>query len=66
MVFVALGCKKLGRYIDAGIRALARGRGGDWRRMRDGYSDVVYRRHSKAFYGVTPGLPDEPGRGKSG
>ena len=37
--------------IDAGIRALARERGGEWIQMRRGYSDVVFHLHIEAFYG---------------
>ena len=37
--------------IDAGIRALARERGGEWAEMRRSYSDVVYHLHIEAFYG---------------
>ena len=37
--------------IDAGIRALARERGGEWIQMRQLFSDVVYHLHIEAFYG---------------
>ena len=37
--------------IDAGIRALARERGGQWVQMRKDYSDVVFHLHIEAFYG---------------
>ena len=38
--------------IDAGIRALARERGGEWIQARKDYSDVVYHLHIEAFYGA--------------
>ena len=37
--------------IDAGIRALARERGGDWIMARKDYTEVVYHLHIEAFYG---------------
>ena len=37
--------------IDAGIRALAKERGGEWVQMRQLFSDVVYHLHIEAFYG---------------
>ncbi len=37
--------------IDAGIRALARERGGQWVAMRKDYTEVVYYLHIEAFYG---------------
>ncbi len=37
--------------IDSGIRSLARERGGEWVRMRQRYSDVVFHLHIEAFYG---------------
>ena len=36
--------------IDAGIRALARERGGEWLELRRDYTEVVYHLHIKAFY----------------
>ena len=37
--------------IDAGIRSLARERGGDWIELRKNYTKVVYHLHIEAFYG---------------
>ena len=37
--------------IDAGIRALARERGGEWIELRKDYTEVVYHLHIEAFYG---------------
>lgn len=37
--------------IDAGIRALARERGGEWLELRRDYTEVVYHLHIEAFYG---------------
>ncbi len=37
--------------IDAGIRAIARERGGQWVDMRKDYTEVVYHLHIEAFYG---------------
>ena len=37
--------------VDAGIRALAKERGGEWIEMRRRFSDVVYHLHIEAFYG---------------
>lgn len=37
--------------IDAGIRSLARERGGEWVELRKDYTEVVYHLHIEAFYG---------------
>ena len=37
--------------IDAGIRALARERGGEWVQLRRRFSDVAFHLHIEAFYG---------------
>ena len=37
--------------IDAGIRSLARERGGEWIELRRNYTEVVYHLHIEAFYG---------------
>lgn len=37
--------------IDAGIRSLARERGGEWIELRKNYTEVVYHLHIEAFYG---------------
>ena len=37
--------------IDAGIRALAKERGGEWLELRRDYTEVVYHLHIEAFYG---------------
>ncbi len=37
--------------IDAGIRFLARERGGEWVGLRKDYTEVVYHLHIEAFYG---------------
>ena len=36
--------------IDAGLRALAKERGGEWIKARNEYSNVVYHLHIEAFY----------------
>ena len=37
--------------IDAGIRSLARERGGKWVELRKNYTEAVYHLHIEAFYG---------------
>ena len=37
--------------IDAGIRSLARERGGEWIELRKNYTEVVYHLHIEAFHG---------------
>ena len=37
--------------MDAGIRSLARERGGEWVELRKDYTEVVYHLHIEAFYG---------------
>ena len=37
--------------IDAGIRSLAKERGGEWIELRKNYTEVVYHLHIEAFYG---------------
>ena len=39
--------------INAGIHKLARERGGEWLRLRESYTDVVYNLHGERFMGVS-------------